>query len=101
MTADADFLLAVDADELDSLFPLLDGPAVVAELTRRKPPHKSAVFRWAREGIGGVKLKTLCVGRTRYSTRRHLLAFFAAVDDARRAAAEPPPKTRRRTVRRR
>lgn len=77
-------IASLDDDIRDRLFRLVDGPAVVEELTGRRP-HATALHRWARKGISGVCLQTVTVGRRRYSTRRWLLDWFAAVDQTLRA----------------
>ena len=78
-------IASLDDDLRDRLFPLVDGPAVVEELTGSRP-HATALHRWARTGISGARLQTVTVGRRRFSTRRWLLDWFAAVDRQNRLA---------------
>ena len=80
-------LLALPEATWDQLFPLREGGAVVESLTGRSP-DSSAIHRWASRGIAGEKLKTITVGRRRFTTRRWLLDWFAAVDHAHREAHE-------------
>ncbi len=85
-------LSALPEAEHDKLFPLLaDGPKVVELLTGWRP-HKTVLWRHARKGVAGVKLRTVSVGGRRVMcTPRWLVEFWAAVDAARRA----PSKQRR------
>lgn len=76
---------SLSEDKRDQLFALLDGTAVVEELTGKRP-HNTALHRWAKRGIAGVCLQTITVGRRRFTTRRWLLDWFAAVDGARRTS---------------
>lgn len=78
----ASLLAAVDVGALDALFPLQRGTTVVEELTGLSP-GRSALHRWRAEGIAGVKLQTVTVGRVQMTTRRWLIEWFAAVDAAR------------------
>jgi len=66
-----------------------DGPAIVDELTNHRP-HKSALNRWEKKGIAGVRLKCVVVGRCRYTTRRMLIEYWAAVAVARDAGIAHP-----------
>lgn len=63
------------AEAADSL-PLVGG----------KRPHATAVWRWARRGVRGIKLETLCMGG-RFLTSREALERFG------RALAAVPPST--------
>jgi predicted RNase H-like nuclease len=75
---------SLDEAMRDRLFPLTDGPTIVEELTGRRL-HDTALHRWAKRGIAGLRLQTITVGRRRYSTRRWLLNWCAAVDEAQRS----------------
>ncbi len=68
----------------DRLFPLMaEGPKVTEKLSGKRF-HKSVLFRHARKGVYGVKLKTVSVGRTLMTTPRWLLIFWDAIAKARR-----------------
>jgi len=82
-----DLLLSIPDALRDRLVSLDRGPSVVDELTGDKP-HKSAIYRWARDGLAGRQLRTVTVGKRRYTTRRWLLEWFCAVDAARRSQGE-------------
>ena len=93
----AHLLSAIPEDQRDKLFKMLkDGPAVLHELTGNRQ-HRSCLHRWESKGIAGVRLQTVTVGRTRFTSRRMLLNFFAETDAARRARKEPQPPPRRAT----
>ena len=88
---------------LDRLFPALkDGPAVVERLCGHRP-HKSTIWRYIAKGQYGVRLKTLFVSGTAYTSERWLLEFFAAVAEARamRWAERDQPEIRPARLRRR
>ena len=78
--------------ERDQLFALLaEGPKVFQRLTGRRP-HKSLLWRHARDGVHGVRLPTVTVGRTMMTTARWLVEHWAAVDEARRAGESHPSR---------
>lgn len=61
----------------------------------------STLFRWAKKGVGGVRLETVRVGRTIGTSRPALSRFFKKLADADQSAA--PAQTaigasRKRTV---
>jgi hypothetical protein len=42
-----------------------------------RPPHASCLFRWAKNGLRGVRLETIRVGGTLCTSRQALERFFA------------------------
>jgi hypothetical protein len=50
-------------------------------------PALSTLWRWANKGCRGIKLDTLMVGGTRYTSTRAVQQFFEAIT---RASAETP-----------
>jgi len=86
-----DVLLAtLPGEDRDRLFPLLaEGPRVVEELTGSRP-HRSLLYRHARRGVYGQRLRTVAMGRTLMSTRRWLMEHWAAIALARRTVEAPP-----------
>lgn len=52
---------------------------------RRLAP--STIWRWYRKGIAGVKLETICLGGTRYTSSASLQLFFDAITRAKSAQA--------------
>lgn len=77
----------------------------LAKATRLLPssPHPSTLWRWHRRGIRGVRLETVVVGGTRYTSREALSRFSASLTAADEAADEEPaersPETERRLQR--
>jgi hypothetical protein len=43
-------------------------------------PHPTTLWRWAREGVGGVKLETIRVGGRRFVTRTAVDEFLRATN---------------------
>jgi hypothetical protein len=54
-------------------------------------PDRSTVFRWVAKGYGGVRLKTVSVGRTRHTTERWLVEFFIEIAGARDRSHDAAP----------
>jgi hypothetical protein len=48
-----------------------------------RPAAPSTIWRWHSKGIAGVRLETLCLGGTRYTSAEALQRFFDAVTQAR------------------
>ncbi len=42
----------------------------------------NSIYRWAKKGLRGVKLETVCVGGTIYTSREALARFYARLNDA-------------------
>lgn len=49
-----------------------------------KPPHLATLYRWIKSGAHGVRLETVVVGRTRYTTAEAIQRFIAGQNG-------PPP----------
>lgn len=47
-----------------------------------RPTHPSTLFRWATDGLRGVKLEVVQVGGTKCTSREALARFFAALGAA-------------------
>lgn len=59
-----------------------------------RPAAPSTIWRWHSKGIAGVRLETVCMGGTRYTSAEALQRFFdavTAVRDAERSAAVVDP----------
>jgi hypothetical protein len=54
-----------------------------------KPAAPSSLWRWHKKGISGVKLETICIGGTRYTSVEALQRFFDAVTLARSVQGGP------------
>ena len=59
-------------------------------------PHRSTVFRWAKKGRFGIRLRVVSMGGTRCTTERWLMEFFEAVEHAQREHDAPRTQTPRR-----
>ena len=57
-----------------------------------KPAAPSSLWRWHKKGISGVRLETIYIGGTRYTSVEALQRFFDAVTAAKEAklATEEP-----------
>jgi hypothetical protein len=61
--------------ELTDLFPLTEAPERLP-LRKGKRIYLAQVYRWAKRGLGGVRLRTVKVGGTQYTCERWLWAFL-------------------------
>jgi hypothetical protein len=75
MTSESDSSFPVPERDL---IPFEDVPALLPTRRGRKR-HKSAVYRWADEGIEGVRLRYLQVAGQKCTTRRWLMEFFTDI----------------------
>ncbi len=50
-----------------------------------KPAAPSSLWRWHTRGIAGIKLETICLGGTRYTSAEALQRFFDQVTAAKEA----------------
>lgn len=92
----ADLLRRVHVDLHDEPFHVFrDGPGIVAELTGAKKPHESYLWRCAKKGSHGVKLRTISAPDGLRSTRRWCAQFLVKRDEAKRAAESRPAPARR------
>lgn len=51
-----------------------------------RPTHSATLFRWATEGLRGVKLEVVQVGATKCTSREALQRFFAKLAEATQSA---------------
>lgn len=72
--------MAIDVPN-ETLIPFRDVPAWTKEQLGRRI-HPSTIHRWRLRGARGVKLETLLVGGTRYTSSEALNRFFAATTAA-------------------
>ena len=63
--------------------PLLPLPAVVKLIDRMggQRPHVSTIIRWCLRGCKGIRLESVCIGRTRYVRRSALEQFIGRLTD--------------------
>jgi len=52
-----------------------------------KPVHTNTLFRWALQGVRGVKLRSVLVGGKRYTTQAWVDEFVAALNGTPQPAA--------------
>ena len=57
-----------------------------------KHPNASTIFRWTRDGVRGVRLDSIRLGRRLCTSREALQRFVVALNDA------PAPQNRPRTA---
>ncbi|MGZ0172893.1 MAG: DUF1580 domain-containing protein [Planctomycetales bacterium] len=50
-----------------------------------RPLAPSTIWRWHKKGISGVRLETVCMGGTRYTSAEALQRYFAQVTAAKEA----------------
>lgn len=60
----------------EQLVPLAQATRWVPSRRGDAPTHASTLFRWATEGLRGVRLETLQVGGSRCTSREALHRFF-------------------------
>src|SRR5947209_1680704 len=46
------------------VFPVFEVPENLPPLRAGKKLHKATPYRWARRGVAGIRLRTICVGGT-------------------------------------
>ncbi len=68
---------------------LLTLPAAARSLPGNVNP--ATMWRWATTGRNGVRLGTIKIGRSRYTTRRELQRFLIASDPAQEQSASTVP----------
>lgn len=62
-------------------------------LQQDRPVHVSTLWRWAMQGLRGIKLETIKIGGPRVTSAQALQRFIAALSNAAPPAA-PIPKAR-------
>ena len=73
------------AARLAGLIPLAELPNHLPPGPRGKKAHKSIGFRWARQGVGGNRLKVTQIGKALYVDPHDVEDFVARVTSARTA----------------
>ena len=87
--------MAIDVSQ-DNLLSLSQAARFVKLGGRSFAP--STIWRWYRKGVAGVKLETICIGRTRYTSVEALQRFFAAVTAAKSGEASGQVDTARNNI---
>jgi hypothetical protein len=86
----------------ETVFPLSKAPNHTPLSSSGKKLHVATVFRW-KDGIRGVKLETIRIGGTLYTTAEALQRFFerlSATDAGPEAAPLRSPAARRKAIER-
>lgn len=83
----------------DNLIPLSQVPRIFPTRSNGKTVHISAVYRWAQRGVRGVRLETLKVGGTSYTSIEAVQRFAEELTRASRPSSgdlsEPAPSRAR------
>lgn len=67
----------------ENLFPLIEAANHLPKRNGRKRP-KATIYRWAQSGVSGVRLETIYVGGTMYTSAEAITRFFERVTRAKR-----------------
>jgi hypothetical protein len=73
----------------ETLMSLKQATRVLPGRSGEKPIHVATLHRWASRGCRGIKLETLQVGGTRYTSREALQRFFDRLSQQGESGAEP------------
>lgn len=77
----------------ETLIPLRDAPKHLPRRPNGKYIHISALYRWIKNGIGGVMLESLRVGGTTYTSIEALQRFAGCLSP--RVAVQQIPRRQR------
>lgn len=69
-----------------TLITLREAAATLPHRRGGRPTHSATLFRWATEGLRGVKLEVVQVGATKCTSREALQRFFAKLAEATQSA---------------
>jgi len=69
-----------------TLMTLREAAATLPHRRGGRPTHSATLFRWATEGLRGIKLEVVQVGATKCTSREALARFFARLTEV----ARPP-----------
>src|SRR5688572_3115854 len=88
-------MLELTAEARENLFPLNRVGAHLPLGRNGRPVSGVTAWRWAKQGLAGVRLETVRIGACRFTSMAALTRFFQQVDAARggRPAASPGPRT--------
>ncbi len=70
----------------DALLSIADAPSLFPAAGGGSPPSPAKIGRWARDGIGGVRLRTIRYGRDRFTCARWVREFGERLADPSRPA---------------
>lgn len=65
-----------------------------------KRPHIASIYRWTKHGIAGIRLETLIIGGTRFTSEQALDRFFQESTKAKEKQNQPKESadSRRRAI---
>ncbi len=78
--------------QIEEVLSLTEAARRLPRRRKGKRPHPSTLFRWASNGLRGVRLETLRVGGTTYTTMEALQRFFEGLSPDGDAPAPSPPR---------
>ncbi|MBI1901753.1 MAG: DUF1580 domain-containing protein [Planctomycetia bacterium] len=78
-------------DPLDEPLTLAEAAATLPKGRNGARPHASSIWRWAKNGIGGIKLRVRRYGGRTCTCRRWLAEFGDALARAKYGPPEPEP----------
>ena len=79
----------------EELIPIREVPKRLPKKPGDKRVHISAVYRWMKKGVRGVKLDSVSIGGTRYTSIEALQRFVDRLSmDDREIPREPTPRRR-------
>jgi len=85
----------IDIDQ-ESMIRISEVPKLLPPRSTGKRIHISAVYRWTQRGIRGVKLESVKIGGTTYTSKEALQRFAERLSDHAEGGDEARPKTKSR-----
>ena len=98
MTEPRRYMIDVNQEQL---VPIRNVPGLLPRRPTGKRVHISAVYRWVQRGVRGVRLESIRIGGTTYTSREALQRFAERHDhpsSARREQDRPTPRARRNEI---
>ena len=77
----------------EHLIPICDVPRRLPPRSTGKRVHISAVYRWVQRGVRGLRLETIKVGGTAYTSQEALQRFADGLSGQQRDSATSPLAT--------
>ena len=84
----------------EELIPIREVPAKLPPRVNGKQVHVTTVYRWINHGVRGVKLESLKVGGTTYTSTEALQRFAEGLSHPRVMNTPPYSLTRQREIER-
>lgn len=75
----------------EDLIPLREAPRHLPGRANGKRLHVSAVYRWVKHGVKGIRLETVSIGGTTYTSAEALQRFADQLTARRSLHADEPP----------